>query len=142
MGGETELTSLLLDTCATVRAAEGTLSAEATELLNDCFRRDEPVYLSPVTAWELGLLFARGRLRAAISPGECWRRIVSVAGVRLAAMPPEVLMQSSVLPDDILHDPVDRIVAATAREYAMTVMTRDRALLAFARQGYLNAVVC
>ena len=35
-----------------------------------------------------------------------------------------------------------RIIAATAREYGYTVMTRDRALLDYAAQGYLSALAC
>lgn len=136
------MSPLLLDTCATIWTIEDQLSVEAAELLTERFRRDETVYLSPITAWELGLLFSRGRLRSAVSPAEYWRRIVNIPNVRLADMPPEVLLQSSFLPDDILRDPADRIIAATAREYGMTVMTRDRSLLAFAREGYLSAVEC
>jgi len=136
------MTPLLLDTCAAIWTAEDRLSPQAAERLTEAFRQGEPVYLSPITAWELGLLFARGRLRAAVSPAEYWRRLTAVSGVRLALLPPEVLLQSSFLPGDILHDPADRIIAATAREYGMTVMTRDRLLLAFAQEGHLSAIAC
>jgi predicted nucleic acid-binding protein len=34
------------------------------------------------------------------------------------------------------------MLAATAREYDFTLMTRDEALLAYAGQGYLSALAC
>jgi PIN domain nuclease of toxin-antitoxin system len=51
-------------------------------------------------------------------------------------------MESSFLPGSIHNDPADRIIAATAREYGFTVMTRDRALLAYAAEGHLSALAC
>jgi PIN domain nuclease of toxin-antitoxin system len=136
------MTPILLDTCAAIWAAEGMLSAEARGALAERYRAGEPVYVSPIAAWELGLLFSHGGLRASVSPAEYWRRLTALPGVAMASMPPEVLLQSSFLPADTLRDPADRIVAATAREYAMTVMTRDSLLLSFAAEGYLSAVPC
>jgi PIN domain nuclease of toxin-antitoxin system len=140
--GTHAMSPLLLDTSATIWAAEDGLAPQAIGMLSERYRRGEAVYVSPITAWEFGMLFSRGRLRAAVSPMAYWRRIASAEGVRLAAMPAEVLMAASDLPGDILTDLANRIVAATAREYGFTVMTRDRRILAFAREVYLNAVEC
>lgn len=57
-------------------------------------------------------------------------------------MPAELLIESQSLPGNIHKDPYDRIIAATAREYGYTVMTRDRALLDYGQEGYLSAVEC
>jgi PIN domain nuclease of toxin-antitoxin system len=51
-------------------------------------------------------------------------------------------MNRPFLPGALPADPADRIIAATAREYGFAVMTRDRALLAYADQGSLSAVTC
>jgi PIN domain nuclease of toxin-antitoxin system len=133
---------LLLDTNAAIFAAEGTLRPAAAALLTEKFRAGEPVLLSPITGWELGLLFARGRLRAAIRPREYLRRLTAMPGVAMASLSAEILLDSSFLPGAPPRDPADRIVAATAREHGYTVMTRDAALLAYAREGYLSAVEC
>ena len=57
-------------------------------------------------------------------------------------MPAELLIESQSLPGNIHKDPYDRIIAATAREYGYTVMTRNRALLDYGQEGYLSAVEC
>ena len=133
---------LLLDTCAAIWAAEDQLKPEAASALNEQFAGGESVLISPITAWELGLLFARGRLRAAFPPFEYFRRLISVPGVRLAEMPPQVLMSSNFLPGTPPADPADRIIASTAREYGLTVITRDAALLKYAGEGHLKALPC
>lgn len=63
-------------------------------------------------------------------------------GISLADLPPTVLIASQELPDFPTNDPADRIVAATAREYGFTVVTRDRALLEYGRRGYLSVLEC
>jgi PIN domain nuclease of toxin-antitoxin system len=133
---------LLLDTNAAIFAVEGTLRPAAASLLGAKFRDGESVLLSPITGWELGLLFARGRLRSAIRPREYLRRLTSVPGVAMASLSAEILLDSSFLPGAPPRDPADRIIAATAREHGYTVMTRDAALLAYASEGYLSAVEC
>jgi len=57
-------------------------------------------------------------------------------------MPAELLIDSQSLPGDIHKDPYDRIIAATAREYGYTVVTRDRALLDYGKAGYLSVMPC
>jgi len=67
---------------------------------------------------------------------------MSAPGTALAEMTPELLLESSFLPGNLHKDPADRILAATARQYGYTLMTRDRALLDYARQGHLSVLEC
>ena len=60
----------------------------------------------------------------------------------LTELTPSLLMESSFLPGSIRGDPADRIIAATARECGYTVVTRDRALLDYGREGYLSVLPC
>jgi PIN domain nuclease of toxin-antitoxin system len=60
----------------------------------------------------------------------------------VAEMSPDVLIESALLPNYPDKDPYDRIIAATAREYGYTVLTRDRTLLDYAQEGYLSALAC
>jgi PIN domain nuclease of toxin-antitoxin system len=133
---------LLLDTCAAIWAVEDRLPPATVELLTRRYREGEPVFLSPITGWEIGLLFSRGRLRGSVSALEYFRRLIGLPSIRLAAMPPELLLASSFLPGSPPADPADRIMATTAREYGYTLMTRDAALLAYAQEGHVRAVPC
>jgi PIN domain nuclease of toxin-antitoxin system len=52
------------------------------------------------------------------------------------------LIASSFLPGRPPRDPADRIIAATARDYGCTLMTRDRALLDYGEQGHIRVLAC
>ena len=62
--------------------------------------------------------------------------------IDLADLPPHVLLESPLCPAISTADPADRIIAATAREYGYTVMTRDKALLDYGREGHLSVLEC
>lgn len=134
---------LLLDTCAVIWIAEDqAISGTAALALDQAHAADQFVYVSPITAWEIGLLVARGRLTSIIKPQLWFERVLDVAKIRLADMSPDLLISSSFLPGEPPRDPADRIIAATAREFGYTLVTRDRLLLAYAEQGHMQAVGC
>lgn len=133
---------LLLDTCACLWIIADELPEVATAALSDAYDNGIPVYVSPITAWEVGQLARKGRFRSHLTPLRWFERLMSAPGTLLAAMPPELLMESALLPKYPKGDPADRIMAATAREYGYTLMTRDSALLDYGRQGYLSVLEC
>ena len=133
---------ILLDTCAVIWLVEGVLPEPSEKLLLEQYQNGETVYVSPFTAWEIGAKSSRGGFRSAIAPDAWLARVVSLPGVGFAALPPKVLLDSWKLPGQLNKDPADRIIAATAREYGYTVMTRDRAMLAYAEQGHLSVLEC
>ena len=134
---------LLLDTCAVIWVAEDQpISQPAASALDEAHAADQFVYVSPISAWEIGLLVARGRLAMIVKPQLWFERLLDVSNIRLADMSPELLISSSFLPGTPPRDPADRIVAATAREYGYTLVTRDRVLLDYAEQGHIQALGC
>ena len=134
---------LLLDTCAAVWIGEDQpLSSEALTAIQGSHRRAELIFVSPITAWEIGLLVSRGKLTSPMSPQRWFARLLDAPGVRLAVMSPDVLIASSFLPGAPPRDPADRILAATARECGYRLLTRDAPLLTYARQGHLQALAC
>jgi PIN domain nuclease of toxin-antitoxin system len=57
-------------------------------------------------------------------------------------MSPDVLVSSSFLPGSPPRDPVDRILAATAGEHGYQLLTRDRLLLSYGKQGHMHILPC
>ena len=134
---------LLLDTCAAVWFADDQrMSSAASEAMDRAFAARVPVYISPITAWELGMLCARGRMGFPVPPQMWFQRLSGIRGMALAEMSPEVLIASSFLPGVPPRDPADRILAATAREYGYRLVTRDRPLLQYAEQGHIQFLMC
>lgn len=137
------MTKLLLDTHAAIWLVEGErLSNAATEALTSAAARREDTLVSPMTAWEIGMLSARGRIRMPLTPVAWFDRLIASQGIALADLPARVLIASSFLPGSPPRDPVDRILVATARENDYHLVTRDKELLDYAAQGHVRAVEC
>lgn len=134
---------LLWDTCAAIWIYEkARLSQAAIETMAAAHRQGVPSYVSPITAWEIGMLTSHGRLQLLIRPERWFANLFEVPGVRLADMSPDLLIASSYLPGKPPRDPNDRIIAATARDLGATLITRDRALLDYGAQGHVRVVEC
>jgi PIN domain nuclease of toxin-antitoxin system len=137
------MSALLLDTCAVIWIAESEpIAAGAAEALDASARNGLSVFVSPMSAWELGMLVARGRLTITMNPEAWFERLLTVPGVALSALTVGTLIASSFLPGVPPRDPVDRIIAATAREGGYRLVTRDRRLLDYAEEGHLSAIEC
>jgi len=132
----------LLDTCACHWLVDDTLSELAATALTDAFNSGLPTYVSPITALEIATLARKQRFRSHLTPRRWFESLMNLSGLAQAEMPAELLIDSQSLPGDIHKDPYDRIIAATAREYGYTVVTRDRALLDYGKAGYLSVMPC
>jgi PIN domain nuclease of toxin-antitoxin system len=133
---------ILLDTCAAIWIVDDRISQSASDALSKAWQSSIPTHVSPITAWEIGHLAASGRFKSPDPPTRWFQRLLDLPNVRLTELPPRVLLDSSFLPGLPPRDPADRIIAATARDFGFTVMTRDRALLAYAKEGYLSVITC
>jgi PIN domain nuclease of toxin-antitoxin system len=136
------MSPLLLDTNAAIWLSRGELRASVAEKLHETARSGVLTYLSPITAWEAGLLVSRNRLTLGATPQRWFERLLAVPGVRLTALSSEILIASSFLPGNPPRDPADRILLATARDLGATLVTSDRAILAYGESGQASTLAC
>ena len=133
----------LLDTCTVIWIANGDpLREPAASALRQAHADGGGLAVSPMTAWEIAMLVAKGKIALSLAPEVWFGRVVALPGVALAEMPPSVLIQSCGLPGAPPADPVDRILAATARAFGYTLVTRDRHLLAYGEEGHVRVMGC
>ena len=134
---------LLLDTCAVIWLAEDDhLSEKSLAVMREAVAGGAATFVSPITAWVIGLLVSRKRLHLTTTPERWFAGVLAQPTIKLAAMPPELLIASSFLPGKPPRDPADRIVAATARDLGATLITRDKVLLDYGKQGHVSVVGC
>jgi PIN domain nuclease of toxin-antitoxin system len=88
--------------------------------------KNNELWLSPVSTWEILLLHAKGRIRLHGSLRE-WVA-TATAHMREAPLTHEIAVAAQELP---LHhqDPADRFLAATAEVLGLTLVTADHRLL-------------
>jgi PIN domain nuclease of toxin-antitoxin system len=138
-----EVSPLLLDTHAAIWITEDQpLAKGAVEAIDAAYRAGGTVFVSAITAWEVGLLVSRNRLSLVARPERWFQRLLAIQGVRLAELSPDILVASSFLPGTPPRDPADRIILATARDLGATLITRDRLLLKYGEDGQVSTVAC
>jgi PIN domain nuclease of toxin-antitoxin system len=115
-------TLMLLDTCALLWLAEGAkeLSAAARERIESI----AVVYISAISAFEIGLKHRTGKLVLPVPPGEWFRRIVEHHSLAVLPLDWEVCLAATELPP-IHKDPCDRFIIATAKLRRLAVVTAD-----------------
>ena len=134
---------LLLDTCACLWLMHGDrMSVQSLQAIGEAQAKQSGVYVSSITAWEVATLVHKGRYRLLVSPKTWFHRLLALVGVRLAALTPEILIDSTELPGRPPADPADRIIVATARQHGFTLVSRDRRLIGYGDQGYLRILTC
>ena len=134
--------SLLLDTCAMIYVANDTpIDAEADRQISEA-AFDGRLYVCAMSAWEIGVGVAKGRLFLPLPPLDFFNRFVTRLEAKLSALTPEILVGSSNLPGETQKDPVDRILMASARLLDMVLVTRDRPILAYGERGHLRTLAC
>lgn len=137
------MSDFLFDTCAVIWTGNGDqIAPEAVDALNETHLQGQKSYVSPFSAWELGVLVARGRLRLTRPVHDWFSDFVNKSGLMLAPLTSRILADSSFLPGDPPGDPADRIVIATARAENLTILTRDRRILGYAAEGHVRAFAC
>lgn len=88
--------------------------------------RNNELWLSPVSTWEVLLLHAKGRIQLQGGAREWVTK--ATAYMREAPLTHEIVAAAQELP--IAHqDPADRLLAATAAVLGLTLVTADHRLL-------------
>lgn len=132
--------TILLDTHVAIWSAERKLQRDTQVAIDDAARQGT-LLLSPVSAWEIATLYAKGRLRMIVPITEYVRRLFQDAVI--AVLTTDVALAATMLPGDPHSDPMDRMLIATAAAYGAELMTHDKAILAYARKTkHIRCIAC
>ena len=94
-----------------------------------------------MSVFEIAALHTAGRL-AFTAPVERWlRESIANAGLRVIDLDLNMAIDAALVPASALADPIDRCLVATAREYDVPLVTRDRRILDYASRTGLVRVV-
>lgn len=115
--------NLLLDTCAVLDLAAGSLPTSAADALHTAGE----AIVCPVVPWELAIKVKHGKLQLGQPALDYVSAVALRHGLDLAptGLDSALLCAAADLP--LLHrDPFDRILVALARRRNLVILTRDR----------------
>jgi PIN domain nuclease of toxin-antitoxin system len=145
MIGQVGPKGVVLDTCAVIWLANGDrLRPEAFKAIMEAALQ-EGVFVSAISAWEIGLLDRRGAaggISFLPDPKTWFGRMMAGPSIRTAPFTPDIAIDASRLPEPLHGDPADRLLIATARQLGYPLVTRDRKIAAYAALGHVGVVAC
>jgi len=120
---------VLLDTCTFLWVVAG--SPELSDAARDLHQSpDSEVYLSAVSAWEIAVKHALGRLPLPEPPEVCIPRLRRDHGIAPLPLDEEAALHLARLPS--LHrDPFDRMLVCQAIVGGMVLLTPDPSILQY-----------
>jgi PIN domain nuclease of toxin-antitoxin system len=112
---------LLLDTCALIWLAitPGQLSPVARVRIDE-----EPLFVSAISAWEIGLKVSIGKLTLPDPPEVWYPAVLAHHGVRELPLTGRLSLAATALPR-LHNDPADRFIIATAAHDGLAIVTPD-----------------
>ena len=102
------------------------LSRRVARALDDA---ENGLWLSPISVWELLMLTQKGRVELSEDAVAWTRRTLEQLQLHEAPLTTEVALETSTL--GLAHsDPSDRLIAASAKVFGLTLVTADAKLIA------------
>lgn len=136
---------MLLDTCAVIWLANGDLPEPVVASIFAA-GQGAGVFVSPISAWEVGMLSNPRGGRPAVQflpdPKTWIAKVMARSVIREASLTAEIAVDASYLPGDMHGDPADRLLVATARHLGVPLVTRDAKIIAYAAQGFVRVLPC
>ena len=101
------------------------LPKEHARLLDRSERSGTTVGLSAISLWEIAKLIERGRLELTQSVDDSLEQLETSAFITVLPLTGRVAIESTRLGARFHSDPIDQVIAATARCHGLTLLTVD-----------------
>ena len=108
-----------------------TLSTAAKRTIKSTLSKNGDILISSISAWEIAMLVEKGRLVLSMDVESWLDEVAQIDGVRFLPIDNEIGVKSTALPGDFHKDPADRMIVATARKFAMPLITADEKILQY-----------
>ncbi|PAX56958.1 type II toxin-antitoxin system VapC family toxin [Brunnivagina elsteri] len=133
---------LILDTHIWIWVLNNNIERLSTNCLSAIERASESnnLGLSAISVWEVGMLEAKKRVTFEKSCIDWVQDALSAPGLSLIPLTPEIAIKSTRLPGGFHGDPADRILAATTQVMNAVLVTCDRKLLEYGKQGFISTL--
>jgi len=116
--------TVLLDTHALLWYASD--SYKLTALAKQRIEEADWVYVSAMSAWEIGMLVSKDRLSLRFPVNQWIELSYQLPKLRWVSVTPEIGVLATNLPGHFHGDPADRLIVASALAYGSALITADQ----------------
>ncbi len=139
--GSTEMNSIIIDTHVFLWLMEGSseLQPSEIELINKIVNNGQ-VLVASISIWEIAMLQKLGKITLSTPIKDWVEQSLNQTGIVIVTFDVAILIESVFLPGNFHKDPADRMIVATSRIKKVPLLTRDRRILDYSKDGHLQVV--
>lgn len=125
---------VLLDTHIWIQLQSGstTFSKPALTAIDIAASR-RSVYVAVISVWEIAMLAHKKRIQFDRPVRQWVEEALDKPGIQVLPFTAEIAIEAALLPEPMHKDLADRMIVASARVEGLTLITRDKPMLAFAK---------
>ncbi len=122
---------IVLDTHVWAWWVDGNERLTKTQLETITTHETDVIGVSAISVWEVAKLVELGKIELQPSLHEWFENALNYPGVRLIGLTPDIVIESTRLPEVFHRDPADQIIVATARIHNCPLLTSDMKILKY-----------
>lgn len=108
---------------------DGALSTASRHLLD--LHEEDSLGVSIISCWEIAKKAEVGKMELDRPVTDWLKAALAYPGVTLLGLTPDIVVESTQLPQPFHRDPADQMIVATSRVLATPLLTADARLLAY-----------
>jgi len=103
-------------------------------------QNENKLVICSISLWEIAMLNHKKRINIYEPIKNFLKSISDIDGLSVKDLSPEIASESVLLMDDFHGDPADRIIVATTKMLGATLLTRDKKILDWAKDGHIKCL--
>jgi PIN domain nuclease of toxin-antitoxin system len=111
-----------------------------TRLQIEEHQQNNRLIISSISLWEIATLASKKRINVYRPIVDFLKFIATFPGIQVIDISFDIAAESVSLPNNFHKDPADRIIVATTRVYGATLLTRDEAIIKWAKEGHIKCI--
>ena len=116
-----------------------TLSTNISKIIDTSALENE-LYICAISVWEIAMLVSKNKMTLNTSCQAWVDKSLSLPGVSLIPLTPEIAIESCYLPGNFYGDPADRMIVASARIENLSLITRDKKIVQYCKHHGIDVI--
>lgn len=116
-----------------------TLPSRVKKVIDACALENE-LYISAISVWEIAMLVSKNKIILNTSCHAWVNKSLSLPGISLIPLSPEIAIESCILPGNFHGDPADRIIVASAKIENLCLISRDEKLHTYCKKHDIDII--